>query len=233
MREYIRGGQLTIDLSEVGDVMSRSAVDHLRQARLGTQTSEHLSHAAADMQNAYFFYEASTCRGPSRTLRITFDAKNLGDSRGKAGDSAAVVAALRLSTHDSHDVVRLWLDRVARQVAEHTRDLMYRYQNARWTSLGYVDEWAWVSMRLRNHIDAYLTLEAALLPPELVRERPLYFRPINTLTATQIRRTRGCGWNVIDHVLAYRLTGEETVWTLAGPRRGIAAAPAPGPLAAL
>jgi hypothetical protein len=186
LRDYIHGGQLTDALSAMGDVLFVSAVDHLRAASNSRNPAEHISHAAADMQTAYFAFCSSARRGPSLKLRRLYDSASLGEARGKATSSASVIAALRAEVSDTSDV-RLWLDRTARNLVEHYEDVAFAYRDVRWARLDYGSGWHFYEFNLSQHLDAYFYVERHLLPPNLRRPVPPAYKYYNEMTESDMR----------------------------------------------
>jgi hypothetical protein len=182
--EYIQGGPLTAILHAIGDLHYTSAIEHLEQAQRSPSPRSRLLQAAGDLQTAFFAYDKAAWAGPSRHLRIRFDAANVNQLHDKASGCSATIALIQWVTDEAVPNRRRWLDRAARHVGaycKNQRDIKMR---------GFLGVGLWRHIwddpndyyrQLRAESDilkSYFRLEQNTLPASDVRPKPASWRVI-------------------------------------------------------
>jgi hypothetical protein len=170
--EFIVGGQLTGILSSIGDVHLRSARDHLRQAENSQDPQQRIASAGNEMQNAYFFYDASSKRGVA-SLRPFFDPIKLRKTHELAAESASCVALVQWRLGESGVNCREWLDRVREHLIGCDIALRKSPVDA-YMRMGKTGDMFELSM-LFSAFGSYYALQKNLLPSHLARQKPRKF----------------------------------------------------------
>jgi hypothetical protein len=180
--QMIRGGVISDALVDFGDVMVRSAREHLVEAPHSRDPRRRVEDAAAALQDAYFAFERANSRGASVRIRreLARSSKRMfGQYRkglGRMAGSAAGVAVLRASLGEPPTLLRTWLDRVAAPVAlERIAGERYSdYYNAApaGSPVWKVQRGGSGDADVRAHLISYFTLERLLLPADLVHPLP-------------------------------------------------------------
>jgi hypothetical protein len=174
IEDFLEGGVLTEVLTELGEVLSQSGLEHLREAATSPNPAARVGDAAADLQAAYIAFERAGARGLNRTLRRGVASLGVGQTRlsepiGKAAAAAGAVAWLRFLLGEPPETQRKWLDRVAKHVTTFWYDTRQRggsaFPHIPGDALG-------CALALSD----YFHLERLLLPETLIRPLPPAWR---------------------------------------------------------
>jgi hypothetical protein len=186
--QLLRGGTVSEALTEFGNALEDSARDHLRESLISPEPRRRIQDAAADLQTAYAAHWRAHTRGLmtvraglARSSRLFFPQYR--KSLGRVAGTASAVATLRAALGEPPETVRVWVDRVARAVAQErlAGQVLAQYESLspagppryKLRVSGHGDA------PVRRHLVDYFTLERALLPSRLVRPLPDAWRVVD------------------------------------------------------
>lgn len=168
-REFIRGGQLTDTLEAIGDVHFRSANEHLRQASGSTLRHDRLVQATSDLQVAFFAFDQAAAAGPIQWLRTRIDWASVTMSHDRAIGCASTIALIQWVLGESEQNRRVWVDRTAQHLTDYLKKARSRMVGDR-PPKSYHGEYGFFAGELK---DMYFKFESNVLPPHMVRPKPL------------------------------------------------------------